>query len=178
MEAKLEFDRLWRRWPATEHSNSARYRIVQCLVAQSPRYYYDQQTTLDAIEELQAFIDDFPDSEQREEAEQTIQELRLKIANKNFESARLYLKWDRPTAARLYLEVILSQYYDTPYADEARVAMVASYILEEDLAAAQAYLGEAGNNISDEALRREAEQFIELARNNKFDLRFYRWLYR
>ncbi len=178
VEAQLEFERLLRRWPGTEHRDVARYRIVQSLIAQSPRFYYDQQATLDAIEELQAFIDDFPDSDHREEAEQSIGELRHKIANKYYETARLYLKWDRAPAARIYLEMILSQYYDTPYADKARIAMVISYIIEEDLAAAQAYLEQEGANMTDEALRSEAERFINLAREDKFDLLFYRRLYR
>ena len=178
VEAQLEFERLLRRWPGTEHRDVARYRIVQSLVAQSPNFYYDQQATLDAIEELQAFIDDFPDSDHREEAELSIGELRLKIAKKHYETARLYLKWDQSPAARLYLEMILSQYYDTPYADKARVAMVISYIIEEDLDAAQAYLEQEGDNISDEVLRGEAERFVNLAREDKFDLLFYRRLYR
>lgn len=178
VEAQLEFERLLRRWPGTEHRDVARYRIVQSLVAQSPNFYYDQQATLDAIEELQAFIDDFPDSDQREEAEQSIGELRHKIAKKFYETARLYLKWDQSPAARIYLEMILSQYYDTPYADNARVAMVISYIIEEDLAAAQAYLDQEGANISDDALRGEAERFVNLAREGKVDLLFYRRLYR
>lgn len=178
VEAQLEFERLLRRWPGTEHRDVARYRIVQSLVAQSPNFYYDQQATVDAIEELQAFIDDFPDSDHREEAAQSIGELRLKIANKYYETARLYLKWDQSPAARLYLEMILSQYYDTPYADKARVAMVISYIIEEDLDAAQAYLEQEGDNISDEVLRGEAERFVNLAREDKFDLLFYRRLYR
>lgn len=178
VEAQLEFERLLRRWPGTEHRDVARYRIVQSLVAQSPKFYFEQQATLDAIEELQAFIDDFPDSEHREEAEQSIGELRLKIAKKYYETARLYLKWDRSPAARLYLEMILSQYYDTPYADNARVAMIVSYIIDEDLDAAQAYLEQEGDSISDETLRGEAERYVNLAREEKFDLLFYRRLYR
>ena len=62
VEAQIEFERLLRRWVDSEHMVEARYRIVQCLVAQSPSYYFDQNTTLDAINELQLFIDDFPDT--------------------------------------------------------------------------------------------------------------------
>ena len=74
--------------------------------------------------------------------------------------------------------MILSRYYDTPFADKARVAMVISYIIAEDLTAAQAYLEQEGSNISDDTLRGEAERFVDLARAGKVDLLFYRRLYR
>jgi len=178
VEAQVEFERLLRRWASTEHLVEARYRIVQCLVAQSPTYYYDQRTTLEAIDELQAFIDDFPDSDQREEAEKLIGELRHKVARKYYESGRLYLKWDRSSPARLYFEKVLSSYYDTPFADEARVGMVVAYIIAEDVEAARAYLEENGTKFADVKLKEEAKHYIDMARQGKFDLSFYIRLYK
>ncbi|UCH61860.1 MAG: outer membrane protein assembly factor BamD [Fidelibacterota bacterium] len=179
VEAQIEFERLLRRWAGTKHLIEARYRIVQCLVLQSPRtYYYDQKATLDAIDELQTFIDDFPESTQREEAEVLIDELRLKIAQKNYESGRLYLKWRRLAPARLYFEKVLSQFYDTAYADEARVGIVVSYILQDDIKAARDYLEENGARFTDEELYSEAQRYIEMAQQDKFDLDFYLRLYK
>ncbi|MFB0516012.1 MAG: outer membrane protein assembly factor BamD [Candidatus Neomarinimicrobiota bacterium] len=177
VEAQVEFERLLRRWATTEHLVEARYRIVQCLVAQSPSFYFDQKTTLEAIDELQAFIDDFPESAYREEAETLITELRYKIARKYYESGRLYLKWRRSPPARIYFDMVLSQYYDTPYADEARVGIVVSYILEEDLEAARVYLNENDAKFTDPELRAEAERYVDMAQQGKFDLDFYIRLY-
>ncbi|UCD38694.1 MAG: outer membrane protein assembly factor BamD [Fidelibacterota bacterium] len=177
VEAQIEFERLLRRWVDTKHLIEARYRIVQCLVFQSPRYFYDQTTTQDAIDELQTFIDDFPESPQRVEAEQLIGELRLKIARKYYESGRLYLKWRRSPPARLYFDTILSQYYDTAYVDEARVGIVVSYLLEKDIEAAQAFLEENSSSFADKELQLEAQRYIEMAQRGKFDLPFYVRLY-
>lgn len=177
VEAQVEFERLLRRWAGTEHLVEARYRIVQCLVAQSPSYYYDQKATLEAIDELQAFIDDFPDSADRDAAEKLITELRLRIARKYYESGRLYLKWRQPPPARVYFDTVLSKYYDTAYADEARVGIVVSYILEEDLEGARTYLEENGARFTDQALKEEAHRYIDMARKGKFDLSFYIRLY-
>ncbi len=179
VEAQIEFERLLRRWSDTEHLVDARYHIVQCLVLQSPRYFYDQEATLDAVNELQAFIDDFPESTQREEAEVLIDELRLKIARKSYESGRLYLKW-RPEglpSARLYFEKVLSQYYDTAYADKARVGIVVSYLLQDDVEAARAYLEENEARFTDKELLSEVQRYIEMAQRGKFDLSFYIRLY-
>lgn len=178
IEAQVEFERLIRQWASTKHLVEARYRIVECLVAQSPAYYFDQKSTRDAINELQNFVDDFPTSSQRKEAEERIRELREKIAKKYYESGRLYLKWRRPSSARLYLENILSQYYDTSYADKARVGIVISYILEEDLDNARISLEENADRFSDEQFMTEATDYIQMAENGKFKLSFYINLYR
>jgi outer membrane protein assembly factor BamD len=177
VEAQIEFERLLRRWASTEHLIESRYRIVQCLVAQSPPYYYDQRATLDAIDELQAFIDDFSESTQRLEAEELITELRLKMARKYYESGRLYLKWRRPEPARLYFRMVLSQYYDTHFADEARIGMVISHIIGEELDAARSYLEENGTRFVSEKSRGIAQSYVEMAENGKFDLNFYIRLY-
>ncbi|MEE9161458.1 MAG: outer membrane protein assembly factor BamD [Candidatus Neomarinimicrobiota bacterium] len=177
VEAQIEFERLLRRWATTEHLVEARYRIVQALVAQSPNYYFDQRATDDAIDELQDFIEEFPDAPQREEAEGLIGQLRGKIAQKYYESGRLYLKWHRPSPARVYFEMVLAQYYDTPFADEARVGTVVSYILAEDMAAAEAYLEENVDKFQEAKLLSEARHFITIAREGKFDLAFYLRLY-
>ena len=177
VEAQIEFERLLRRWATTQHLVESRYRIVQALVAQSPNYYFDQRATDDAIDELQDFIEDFPDAPQRDEAEGLIGQLRSKIAQKYYESGRLYLKWQRTSPARAYFDMVLTQYYDTPYADEARVGTVVSYILAEDLAAAEVYLEENVAKFQEVSLLREAEHFIAVARAGKFDLAFYLRLY-
>ena len=177
VEAQIEFERLLRRWVSTEYLVDARYRIVQSLVAQSPSYYFDQRSTQDAIDELQDFIDDFPDTQQRQEAEQLIGELRGKIAQKIYESGRLYLKWQRPEPARLYFNMVLAQYYDTHYADEARVGLVVAYIIEQNLDGARTYLDEHGARFQAEDLRAEAEHLLEIAQAGKFDLSYYVRLY-
>jgi outer membrane assembly lipoprotein YfiO len=178
IEAQVEFERLIRQWASSAHLVEARYRIVECLVAQSPKFYFDQKSTRDAINELQDFVDDFPASQQRKEAEGRIAELREKIAQKYYESGRLYLKWRRSPSARLYLENILFQYYDTSYADKARVGIVVSYILEEDLDNARKYLAENTDKFSDDQLVTEATEYIGMAEDGKFKLSFYIKLYR
>ena len=178
VEAQLEFERLLRRWASTAHMLDARYRIVQSLVAQSPKYFYDQQATTESINELQLFIDDFPDSEFREEAEAEITNLRLKIAKKYYESGRQYLKWRQSDAARIYLETVINQYYDTPLADEARIAMVISYLIEDDQIAAETYLNEQSHNFKDELIRQEAERILTKSQLGKFDLGYVKRLYK
>lgn len=177
VEAQLEFERLLRRWAGTERQAQVRYRITQCLVAQSPAYQRDQNATLDAIDELQAFIDDFPDSEYRLEAEEQILQMRMKLARKHYESGRLYLKWGRLVSARLYFDKVLAQYYDTPYADQARVGIIISHILDEDLEGAAAYHAAEKDRFRDHSVWEQAADYIQRAREEKFDLALFKRLY-
>lgn len=178
VEAQLEYERLLRRWSATDYLVKARYRIVQCLVAQSPKYFYEQSATEDALEEMQAFIDEFPSTVERVEAESLMVILRMKMAKKLYESGRLYLKWERGSSARLYFEQVLGGYYDTPYADDARLGIVIAYIVEEDFKGAMEYLEATANKFESSARREEAEHFIAVARQGKFDLGYFMHLYR
>ncbi len=178
VEAHLEFERLLRRWAGTEHRSRARYRIALCLVAQSPSYHRDQTTTISAIDELQGLIEDYPESEFRPEVEEYIANLRLKLAHKHYESGRQYLKWRRTSSARLYFEMVLAQFYDTPFAEQARVGIIISYILDEDYDAAEAYHSTEKDKVTDDVLWEEALGYIERAKANKFDLAFLKKLYR
>lgn len=177
VEAQLEFERLLRRWALSDRLVQTRYRIVQCLVAQSPKYYYQQTATEDALDELQAFIDEFPDSAQRPEAEKLILDLRSKLARKLYESGRQYLKWRVGTSARLYFEQVLESYYDTQYADPALTGIVISYILEEDLEGAETYLAETSDQYTDADFREQGAQFIAAARDGKFDFALFFRIY-
>lgn len=178
VEAQLEFERLLRRWASTTHMLQARYRIVQSLVAQSPKYFYEQEATVEAINEMQLFIDDFPQSEYRAETEDLIAQLRLKLARKYYESGRQYLKWQKPDAARIYLKAVIAQFYDTEFADQARIAMVISFLIEENPVEAQVYLDGESENFADLALQQEAERILAKAQSGKFDFEYFKRLYK
>jgi len=88
-----------------------------------------------------------------------------------------YLKWRQTESARIYFDRVLSQYYDTFYADQARVGIVLSFIREEDIEAAQNYLTENGDRFTDEELLLEAQRYIDMAEAGKYSLSFYKRLY-
>ena len=178
IEAQLEFERYLRKWTATDRLVQARYRIVECLVAQSPKYFYSQLATEDALVEIQEFIDEFPGTPQSVEAEKMIGELRSKLARKLYEAGRQYLKWRESASAQLYFGRVLDAFYDTPYANLARLGMVVSYIVAEDIQGAQDYLNAEAGNFSDAELHRRAESYVASAIREKFDLAYYLHLYR
>jgi outer membrane protein assembly factor BamD len=117
--AAYEFSRLIRSMPASEYVPEAQYMLAESYYKLSPNYNLDQQYTLKAIEEYQAFIDFFPLSEKVPEAEKKIDELNNKLARKSFTIATIYQKMDYYKASIKYYDEVVETYHDTPYAAQA-----------------------------------------------------------
>ena len=70
------------------------------------------------------FIEDFPKSGLVTDAESAILDLRLKLARKDYEVGRMYLKLEEYDSALVYFKSVLNHYYDTAIADDARIGIV------------------------------------------------------
>lgn len=134
------FDRLSRQMIYSPYVERARFRICQGYVALSPKYYHDQKYTNHAIDKLQEFVEDFPQSEFMNEANQLIQEMRNKLARKIYEAGILYVKIEEYPSALLYFEDLLSRFYDTNWADASRLKIVEVYLKMGDGRSASEYL--------------------------------------
>jgi outer membrane protein assembly factor BamD len=114
--AAYEFSKLVKNMPASEFIQQGQFMLAECYYQLSPHFSLDQKYTQKAIEEFQAFIDFFPSNEKVGEAEKKINLLNEKLAQKAFESARIYEKLDYYNAALNYYDNVLEVYHDTPYA--------------------------------------------------------------
>ncbi len=139
-EAMVEFDRFARDSQDIQKVEDARFKICECAVNLSHGFEKDQTSTHAALDKLQYFIEDYPNHDNTKKAEALIDELRDRLAQKSYESARLYLKLEEYDSAHLYFNEVLEHYYDTKFADEARVAIIFTYILEGNRDMAEKYL--------------------------------------
>ena len=156
-----EYDKLVRQMSFSPHVRLARYRICQSYEMSSPKFYFDQEATNRAIQKYQEFIEDFPDSKHREEATATIGGLRNKLSYKLLESAVLYVKMEEYDAAINYLEDLLELYFDTEYADPARLMMVETLITTKKLSEAETFLENHSSRFLDDSVREEAQSLLE-----------------
>jgi len=138
-EASISFDRYVRFSPDYEKIEKARYRICECAIYSSNTYQREQSKTQYALEQLQMFIEDFPKSELVRDAEFAILELRLKLARKDYEVGRMYLKLEEYESALVYFRSVLNHYYDTAIADDARTGIVFTHILNDNRRGAESY---------------------------------------
>lgn len=162
-----EYERLARQMTYSPYVEKSRFRICESYAKKSPKYYHDQNYTDKAIEKLQEFIEDFPESEYTLKAVESIGALRSKLAEKLYESAVLYIKMEEYNSAVRYLEDLLSTYYDTPYADMARLRTVEAYLKAGDIVKAEDFLNRNRSKFEDEHLLEEATSLLSVAKNKR-----------
>lgn len=91
-----EFIRVYGR---SEYLIEAQYRNAHSLYLQSPDYPLDQAVTYEAIDAMQNFIEQYPDSDYAQEADASIDQMQLKLEKKAFEQCKLYYRVKRYKAA-------------------------------------------------------------------------------
>ena len=127
--AANEYTRFLSVYRTDPRAEEAEYERAMSYYHQSPGYQLDQTPTEQAITYFQLFLDRFPESELKEDAEDRIRELREKMAHKEYAGAELYERRELYEAAALSYERVFDQYYDTPWADDALLGAIRTYIL-------------------------------------------------
>ncbi len=116
-------------FPRSEHVEEFLYMSAYCKYLLSPRPSLDQTETQDAIRELQAFINKFPQSPRVEESNNLIDELRYKLEKKAFDSALLYFNIRDYMAAVTSFNNVIQNYPDTEFREEALFYIQKSHFL-------------------------------------------------
>jgi outer membrane protein assembly factor BamD len=135
--AANEFETLVNTMSASPLLPDAQFKLASSFYNLSPRHDLDQQYTLNAIDELQTFIDFFPTNERVPEAEAKIRELNEKIAKKQYENARTYMRMRYYRAATRYFELVIDRYHDTQYAELSFIGKIEALIEREQFDEAQ-----------------------------------------
>jgi outer membrane protein assembly factor BamD len=125
-----EFARLY---PASEHAEEVEYLAAYCYYQISPEPSLEQTYSIAAIAELQLFIEKYPESKKRIEAEELIDKLQLKLETKAYNNAMLYFTILDYKAAATALKNVLVDYPDTKYREEIMFTILKStYLLAEN----------------------------------------------
>ncbi len=110
----------------------AEYERALTFYARSPAYQLDQTDTRQAIQAFQLFMNRYPNSEHRDEAQARVDELRDKLAHKQFDVAQQYEQRRLFRAAAHSFEVVFDKYPDTRWADDALLGAMRAYIAYSD----------------------------------------------
>lgn len=117
--AAYEFEYLLKNYGTSSFAVDGRFQLAMCYFGLSPDYSLDQTYTYQAINELKNFLELYPTDKNAPVAEAKIKELRSKLAFKDLKAAQLYYKMDDYKASIVYFEHVVSEYFDTEYADDA-----------------------------------------------------------
>lgn len=90
--AGYQFERFEVSYPKSDSVEIAAYRSAKSYYELSPRYSLDQKDTDKALEKLQAYINKYPNTEYRIEANELVAELRGKLELKDIRIAQQYLR--------------------------------------------------------------------------------------
>jgi outer membrane protein assembly factor BamD len=129
--AVTEFNKLLSSFPTSLLSDDAAFMVAFCDFKMSARAELDQERTFKALEEFKSFLDDYPESDRANEAQNLLKECRSKLAKKVYESGRLYFKMRQYEAALIYLKDLISEYNDTKWAPPAQFQMAEVYFKQK-----------------------------------------------
>jgi outer membrane protein assembly factor BamD len=117
--AAYQFESFAKSYPQSDRVDEANFLAAKCYYLLSPRYSLDQKNTIEAMDRLQIFIDNYPRSEYMAEANAYIQELQTKLEKKDFEIAKQYYTIRDYKAAISATENFISSYPGTPFREDA-----------------------------------------------------------
>jgi outer membrane protein assembly factor BamD len=103
-----------------------------CYYLTSPRPELDQESTVQGIQAFQLFLIKFPNSARKEEVTKYLDELRNKLVEKSYISAKLYYDLEDYKASMVALNNSLVTYPDSKYREEIMFMLVkSSYMLAD-----------------------------------------------
>lgn len=124
-----EFTRFVELYKTDERVEEGDYLRAESYYRLSPPYELDQTDTETALSYMRLYLSKYPDGAYVTEIGAKIDELRSKLARKQFETGRLYERRELFEAAGLSYLAVLEKYPDSAYADDALVGAVRSFKL-------------------------------------------------
>lgn len=116
-------------FPTSNKAEEADYMRAYCFYKQSPKPELDQTNTTKAMGQLQAFINNHPQSPKVAEATAIIDQMRAKLQIKDFKSAELYYNLGYYKAAGIAFNGLIENYPDSNQGDEYKLMVIKSYYL-------------------------------------------------
>lgn len=126
-EAAYHFRAYANTYPLSEYAKEALFMSAYCNYLEAPKPTLDQTPTLLALEELQIFVNTYPESELVDSANSLVDELNFKLEEKRFLNAKQYYKIRKYKSAIVALNNVLSEYPSTPYVEELKLLILKSY---------------------------------------------------
>jgi len=102
----------------SEYAEESLFMHAYSLYLQSPPYNLDQTSTFEAIQAIQGFLNRFPYSSYKEQANDIIDQLQVKLEKKDYENAKQYYKLQILKAAVEAFENFQQDFPDSNYNEE------------------------------------------------------------
>jgi outer membrane protein assembly factor BamD len=127
--AGYQFRTFSKNFPNNEHAELCVYMGALCYYHNSPAYSLDQSETETAINELQKFVNQFPQNENVPECNKKLDELREKLEYKSYKSSMLYYNMGRYKSAIVAFNSHIKDFPETKYNEELAFLTMKCYYL-------------------------------------------------
>jgi outer membrane protein assembly factor BamD (BamD/ComL family) len=119
-EAREAFQEVIDNYPASEWAAPSKYQLAIATSKFSGGADYDSSAVKEATQQLDEFLKSHPDAQISQAAEQQLDELREREAQKNFEIAQFYEKQKKVSSAKLYYQAVVDKYPESSFAESSR----------------------------------------------------------
>lgn len=116
--AETNFDQFIQSYPRSPFTSEARYLRLDCLYRQTLRYELDQSPTYKAINEISAYILEYPSNVHMQECRDMLVELNERLDKKAYEAAKLYYKMEDYLASRVAFKNVLKDDAENMYRED------------------------------------------------------------
>ncbi len=163
-----DFRRLVQQFPSSNLASGAAYYESRCYFELAPDFRLDQAYTEQAFGGFQRFLEDYPQSEYADSGYAYISKCRDKLAHKSFAALKLYFKLEEYAATVIYADALLTDYYDTSWADEAAFDKIRALIKLEETERAQSAVTDYQRRFPQGKFRGKVEELLrQLAANGE-----------
>ncbi len=126
------------KFPYSEKVEETTYLAALCAVQNSPEPSLDQNETELALNELQQFINRFPNSDYVDSCNTIMDKLRFKLQTKDAMNVRMYAQTENYRAAMVTAETFIKAYPISQYREEVYAILVRnSYLLTKNSVSAK-----------------------------------------
>ncbi len=116
--ANYRFDNFTKTFPNSDKVEECAFMAAYCSYVISPRSSLDQTATFQAVDELSLFMNLYPNSTLVDSCNTLLDELRIKLEKKSYDTAKLFLKTSKYKAAIVTFENALQDFPDTDYKED------------------------------------------------------------
>ena len=119
-------------YPGSKRVEECQFLGAMCNVMNSPEPALDQTETSKAIDELQTFMNRYPESPRQDTCNTLVKTLRQKLETKAMNGAKLYYQLERYNSAKVAFGNVLVDFPDTRFKEEVLFMIVKSSFLLAD----------------------------------------------
>jgi len=140
LEARAQYGSFANLFPGSPYAETASYRKAVSSYNLSYKDSRDQTNTTLAIRDFSRFEAEYPNSALMDSAYMFLDSLSNRVAENDYQIARLYFRMNEPGSTAIYLKEFLDEFPKSPRQKEAIVMLINSYIKMKEFSSAKFYL--------------------------------------